>query len=214
MTIMNDYKYKNYIDFTLSLISLQVFDFTNWPHEKLELAKYGNDDIQGIIQHFASQFSNKKQAICEEWLTLKIKCAKMRTSSPIDVYSTLLKSQPEGMQNILSLVELMMSLSVSTAKVERGFSEMNQEKTDKRTRMHQNTLKSLMVINIDGPTCEDFKPDSAVALWFKSGPGTRHITGHKSVSQSEVNEAFRQSAVKKVSSVPVDSVTFQGVKLF
>ena len=162
-----------------------MLDFTDWPHSVIELADYGVDEIKGIMKHFKNHFPDDIQdAIIEEWLPFKLKVVKRRTSEPLEVYCSLLLSKPVGFTNMLRIVELMMSLSLSTAKVERGFSEMNIEKNEKRTRMNQNTLQSLMIINTDGPKCDDFQPIESVKMWLNSGPGSRHISGHTLVKES------------------------------
>ena len=82
------------------------------------------------------------------------------------------------MSNILLLVELMFSLSVSTAAVERGFSAMNLQKNARRSNMQQDTLNDLMIINVGGVNLQDFDPSEAIQNWLHSGPGTRHTEGH------------------------------------
>ena len=36
-----------------------------------------------------------------------------------------------------------------------------------------------MKINCDGPSDNDFDPEEAINKWLTSGPGARHIAGHK-----------------------------------
>ena len=40
-------------------------------------------------------------------------------------------------------------------------------------------LQALMKINCDGPSDNDFDPEEATNKWLFSGPGDRHIAGHK-----------------------------------
>ena len=60
-----------------------------------------------------------------EWMYFKLIVSKQRTSDPIDVYRNLLAIPPKGIKHFLPLLEIMMTLSMSTAIVERGFSHMN-----------------------------------------------------------------------------------------
>ena len=83
------------------------------------------------------------------------------------------------MENILLLVEMMVAVSPSTAQCERGFSAMNRIKTPQRNALASSTLNDLMTICVDGPSLEDFDPTAAVNAWLTSGPGTKHLGGHK-----------------------------------
>ena len=47
----------------------------------------------------------------------------------------LLKTAPDSMEAILELVKLILTISVSTAEVERGFSSLNMIKTSQRSIM-------------------------------------------------------------------------------
>ena len=97
----------------------------------------------------------------------------------LQVYGELLRDRPARFQNILVLVDLMLTLSPSTAECERQFSSMNRIKTALRNRLSNDSLQALMKINCDGPSDNDFDPEEAINKWLTSGPGGRHIAGHK-----------------------------------
>ena len=59
------------------------------------------------------------------------------------------------------------------------FSSMNRIKTALRNRLSNDSLQALMKINCDGPSDNDFDPEEAINNWVTSGPGGRHIAGHK-----------------------------------
>ena len=100
---------------------------------------------------------------------------------PLDVYANLLSSRPDSLKHILVLVELMLSLSPSTAKCERCFSAMNRIKTNLKTRMEQRTLSDLL--RIKGMDCEinDFDPNPAIEAWLLGAKTKRHAMkrGHE-----------------------------------
>ena len=56
---------------------------------------------------------------------------------------------------------------------------MNRIKTALRNRLSNDSLQALMKINCDGPSDNDFDPEEAINKWLTSGPGGRHIAGHK-----------------------------------
>ena len=78
---------------------------------------------------------------------------------------------------ILPLVNIMLTISPSTAECERGFSLMNGLKTQNRTSIKQDTLSCLMRIKVDGSDFESFLPAESLNNWLESG--NRHIHGHK-----------------------------------
>ena len=158
-----------------------VFDFTKWPYSQDELASYGDSDIDGLVTWFAQILTpQQRENAMSEWLTLKIRLSKMRTSVPSEVYCDLLRTpvvNPSvcNIQSILILVNIMYAISVSSAAAERGFSDMNLTKTKLRSVLEQDSINNLMTITINGPDMKDFKPDSAICHWMESGPGSRHI---------------------------------------
>lgn len=70
-----------------------------------------------------------------------------------------------GWAMILLLVELLFSIPISNAKVERLFSLMNHVKTDSRAALSENTLNNLIRIRMEGPSFEQYDPTAAIDLW-------------------------------------------------
>ena len=61
------------------------------------------------------------------------------------------------------LASITLTLPISTANCERGFSTMNRIKTDPRNRLKTFTLDMLIRLSSEGPSLETF--DSAVNVW-------------------------------------------------
>ena len=70
------------------------------------------------------------------------------------------------------LLAISLTLPVSTADCERGFSEMKITKTELRNRMKKETLVSLMRICIEGPHISDFDFFKVAMQWL--GEKNRH----------------------------------------
>ena len=161
----------------------KVFNFTFWPSGQNALAVYGAEEIQALADHYQSLLSEEERDnMPTEWVTLKQHVGHFRTSPMLQVYGDLLRSPPEELQNVLILVEMMLTLSPSTAECERQFSCMNRVKTSLRNSLSQDTLQALMKIGCDGPQDTDYSPDAAVDDWLTSGSKSRHLDGHKSAS--------------------------------
>ena len=156
----------------------RVFDYTAWPYSSEKLSSYGNEELQELVKWFQELFTPEQRIhIVKEWLLLKLRLSKLRTSCPLDVYTDLLRTPPTNpsvcdLQNILHLVKMMMCVSVSTASPERGFSHT---KTALRTQLEQQAMNSLLTITIDGPDIQEFNPEQSVLHWLDSAVGSRHI---------------------------------------
>ncbi|KAJ1194901.1 hypothetical protein NDU88_004186 [Pleurodeles waltl] len=155
----------------------QAFDYTLWPESREELYKYGISDIEAIVQHFEVLFTtDERLAIVEEFCGLKthMKSFQSKGIPVLPAYSTLLATKPPTLTNILKLVEMMFTFSVSTAEAERVFSAMNVIKNPLRTRLNQDILQDLMLLKIEGPNFEEYDPSRAIDLWLTTG-GTKHV---------------------------------------
>lgn len=162
------------------LKSFSVFNFQYWPREEKDLLKFGRTEIRDLLEHFAPLLTeDEKSNIMREWTVLKNRLKKQRTDQLSVVYSELLQAQPDEVKNILPLVNIMVTLSPSTAECERQFSAMNIIKTCLRTNLKQETLEALMRVKSDGPDLSQYNPTAAIHLWMSSGPGTRHLSGHQ-----------------------------------
>lgn len=171
-------RFKNFKE--APLVYFKIFNFKFWPREQEQLALFGGDDVQCIVDHYKEQLSGDEcNKIPQEWVALKSYVAHFCGRPLLQVYGELLRDRPARFQNILVLVDLMLTLSPSTAECERQFSSMNRIKTALRNRLSNDSLQALMKINCDGPSDNDFDPEEAINKWLTSGPGGRHIAGHK-----------------------------------
>ena len=86
------------------------------------------------------------------------------------------------MKHFLPLVEIMLTISMSTAQVERGFSHMNIIKRSERTKLRNDSLNNCMEIKINGPVLvDDFIADAAINHWLTANGDkvSKHLDGHK-----------------------------------
>ena len=66
--------------------------------------------------------------------------------------------------NLLSLMDLVLTLPVSTAECERGFSWLKQTKTDWRSSLHIKSLNKLMCVALESPRIAEFDPTHPIKL--------------------------------------------------
>ena len=168
------------------LVWFKVFDTEKWPLDLNSLKSIGNHEIAKFLDYYYDReyiTCDEKTNAISEWELLKIEAFQRKqlnnNSGSYEIYTSILKtpSLKEEIMNILVLLELMMTISVSTASCERGFSHMNNEKTSLRTGMRSDTLDDVMRINVDRTSVAEFDPLPVFKLWIKQGP--KHVNSHK-----------------------------------
>lgn len=175
------YMDKRFINFSeLPLRGFGIFNFNLWPTTRDELCVHGNDELGALVTHFEDVLgsSDGLDSMINEFCQLKGQLKSLKNTSVFSAYSNLLLHRPASLSNILKLVEIMFTVSPSTAECERSFSAMNRLKTLNRNSLDQVSLQDLMNIVVHGPTMDDFSPDDSIDVWLTSGPGTRHTNGH------------------------------------
>ena len=158
-----------------------AFKLMLMPDSLDELADHGNEDVCKLANHFSDVLSDVEKdesVIRSEYAHLKAYLKPLKTRDELVIYSQLLATRPSKFKNILTLVEIMFSISCSTAKAERSFSAMNLIKTPNRCSLHEDTLQHLLRVYIEGPPLAGFNPDPAIDKWLTCGPGSRHVRGH------------------------------------
>ena len=163
-----------------------VFDFSAWPandeDHREEFQDFGDEQIEQLLRIYPARLltNDEKENAIDEWLDLKLYMTRRRHETVLKGYENMLGSPDSNhIKNISLLVQIMLTISPSTAECERGFSQMNLIKTERRTRLQYESLASLVRINIDGPSLMEFDPKPAISKWLKDSRGKRHIKGHK-----------------------------------
>ena len=131
-----------------------IFDFHCWPDKASESFKtYGDEEIEKLVQHFTPVLTEEEQEnAVDQWLDLKLFVARNMDRTLIEAYESVLNpnNATDHIRRILPLINIMLTLSPTTAECERGFSLMNGLKTQNRTSMKQDSLSSLMRIKVGG----------------------------------------------------------------
>ena len=103
----------------------KVFNFMQWPYDQVHLCSYGVDEVQRLVDHFAPLLTKEEKDLAvNEWLNFKLHVRHLRKEELRVVYRDLLIQPPVTMKHFLPLVEIMLTISMNTAQVERGFSYM------------------------------------------------------------------------------------------
>ena len=162
------------------LSDFAVLNYTRWPYDLKELATFGRGQIMNLVDQFSPLLSMEEaEAIPREWQAFKRHVCHLRTSDPKAVFRDLLVRPPASMVHFLPLVEIMLTISMSTAIVERLFSHMNNIKDSTRTLLGNKNLNNLLEVKVNGPSLEAFKAEESILHWLEICTGTRHVNGHK-----------------------------------
>ncbi len=170
------------------LTHFKAFDCRQWPSERSALAVYGDEAISCISEHYSDLLTDQEKSdgtLKGEWCALKSRlrepATQMRTSQDVlKSYSAILRVAPDNLANISTLVKIMMTISSSTAIVERGFSALNRIKTPQRATMSQECLQNLLMVSLNTAEVGEFDADTRIVHnWMSSGKGTKHVHGHK-----------------------------------
>ena len=147
---------------------VKTLDVSAWPSDDSS-DSFGLEEISGVIEHFKPLLLKHDivvASIIDDWRAFKTYWAGVKQIKGTNIWAMLLGCHRKQFPNLASLIEILLLLPVSNAKVERGFSSMRRIKTDWRSRLGERTLDNLMRISIDGPAVSDFSSDIAVKRFF------------------------------------------------
>ena len=88
------------------------------------------------------------------------------------------KFEHDELQNLFGLIDFFLTLTVSSAEAERGFSALKLIKTSKRTVLMNKHRQRQMQIYVDGPEIEKFQASEAIDYW-ENHPSSRSQSGKK-----------------------------------
>jgi hypothetical protein len=182
----------------------RVFDFRNWPSSLTELSTYGCKEIKLLCEHCNDLLTEEEVlSIPSEWQTLKVQVSLQRTYHPLAVYTSILQRKEDSVKHISALLQILLTISPSTAACERLFSQMNLIKSPLRTRLTQENLQSQMRIVVSGPDFSMFDPLPSVEEWLKSGH--RHIR-HKPPQKSATLTSESIASTSTQATIEMDSI--------
>lgn len=154
------------------ITATSIFDTFNWPEGK-QLHNFGENEIKLLSQHFASCLAIEEDDInhiVEEWYEFKVLGKNLTIMSLLERYFSLMDRFPY-LANLLAIV---VTLPISRSSCERGFSTMNIIKNKLRSNLKQDSMNSLMFINLNGPSLKDFNPEKSIDKWYFKAKSQRH----------------------------------------
>ena len=82
----------------------------------------------------------------------------------------------DGLSNLFGLIDYFLTVSVSSAKAERGFSILKSLKPSKRAVLTNQHLQGQMLVTVDRLEIESFEPHKSINYWYKRST-SKHRNG-------------------------------------
>ncbi|XP_006819807.1 uncharacterized protein LOC102805733 [Saccoglossus kowalevskii] len=92
-----------------------------------------------------------------------------------DMMKIIITSYKDLTPNLYKLAAIALTIPVSTADCERGFSVVSRIKTKLRNRLSEKIIKILLFISTEGPDIQDFNFSAAAANWASAKERRIHI---------------------------------------
>eukprot|EP00071_Canis_lupus_P040082 XP_022273639.1 zinc finger protein 862-like [Canis lupus familiaris] len=171
------------------LKATMIGSFKLWPAKINQ--EFGEKEVSTLIAHYEPVLEAANVEIDEvdaEWSMLKLEIyARFQNIRKLTwdfVNSVYLHKYP----NILTLVDLVLTLPASSAEAERGFSQMKLTKSQMRAKIKAESMTDLLVIQLNSPDINNFDPRKAIHLWNTRTPSsaddTRPNSAYSSNSES------------------------------
>lgn len=156
------------------LAYFNVFMTEKLPQNEGQLILYGQREIQAL----ATTFDLDPVATVSEWHDLLLtiintpEFCRFQKTEATTFWQHYLNKDADGSLSmgklIRALIQIILTLPISSADAERGFSIMNHMRTSRRARLEGTSLDALMRIRINGPdVIEQFKAAKYAKSWIK-----------------------------------------------
>ena len=184
---------------------VKIFNTASWPSTfrgTKELRTWGNEDVIALASYYEENHyitKEEKQLAIQQWPLFRQRVLQRKEGKKdIEIYQEILKENLDDVKGMAVLLTIMLTISSSTAACERGFSCMNSQKTDLRTRLAEESLNDIMFLSVNGPSVDDFDASPHVKSWVNNdhGKGTRHRE-HKTKENKRKNKDESTSEIKK-----------------
>uniref|UniRef100_A0A8D1Y450 Sperm flagellar 2 n=1 Tax=Sus scrofa TaxID=9823 RepID=A0A8D1Y450_PIG len=150
-----------------------IGSFKLWPAKIKQ--EFGEKEVSILTAHYEPILEAAQVKIDEvdtEWSMLKLEIyARFQNIRKLTwdfVNSVYLHKYP----NILTLVDLVLSLPASSAEAERGFSQMERTNSQVHAKVKADDMTDLLIIQLNSPDIKNFDPRKAIHLWNTRTPSS------------------------------------------
>nr|XP_012315396.1 uncharacterized protein LOC105722478 [Aotus nancymaae] len=155
--------------------------FKLWPTKKNQ--EFGEKEVSILTAHYelvSEVASVKLSEVDTEWSILKLEIyARFQNIRQLTwdfVNSLYLHKYP----NILTLVDVVLTLPASSAEAECGFSQMKRTKSHMHLKIKAEYLTDVLIIQLNSPDINNFDSRKAIHLWNTRTPSSTGDTSFNS----------------------------------
>ncbi|KAK2492976.1 hypothetical protein MC885_017740, partial [Smutsia gigantea] len=157
-----------------------IGSFKLWPAKINQ--EFGEKEVSILTAHYEPVLEAANVRIEEvdtEWSMLKLEIyARFQNIRKLTwdfVNSVYLHKYP----NILTLVDLVLTLPASSAEAERGFSQMKRTKSQMHAKIKAESMTDVLIIQLNSPDINNFDPRRAIHLWNTRTLSSTGVIGNK-----------------------------------
>ncbi|KAG7157352.1 hypothetical protein Hamer_G005770 [Homarus americanus] len=199
---------KRFIDMVSAVLHISwILDLKLWPAEYTGNEGFGDTTVGALAQSLEKTLSEAEvdpTKLETEWAVLKCYLYKVSKISPVSKLSweQINESYREKCGSFLYFVDLLLSIPISSADAERGLSQVKLIKIDWRSRLTDDHLTDLLVVQLQSDIVSNFNPDEVVNRFLTTGAAvmmaiTTHIAAaQRSISKGTLPRHIRESIFK------------------
>lgn len=175
-----------------------IGNFSNWPRDAGQLCKYGDNHVDTLTTQYVNTLTAAGvdvHALGPEWALLKTALHDGGINSNLTWEQV--NRQHHHLRNILGLMDLVLTMSPTSAEAERGFSQLKLIKNVLRSRMTSETLNDCMAVKLLSKKLGEYNPEVAILRWMDAGNRTRRpafLSGDSVSSSSHDQTVFCYSS--------------------
>ncbi|XP_071142824.1 zinc finger protein 862-like [Mytilus edulis] len=168
--------------------------FSHWPIRGSDnISDFGDEEMNTVKKQFGAvlQAENVDTAqLSGEWSLLKAMVYERFGSdmNNVDLLDVNTAFQNNDVDNVLCVFDLLRSLPPTSVKNETCFSSMKLTKNKRRGRLNNSTLDTLMSVQLQSPSIEEFNPDAAIKDWLITPSGRKRKVCYSSKTKVPVTE--------------------------
>ncbi|XP_026721433.1 sperm flagellar protein 2-like [Athene cunicularia] len=143
-----------------------IGSFKLWP-EKMK-QEFGEKEVSVLTKHYEVILEAASVKIGEvetEWSMLKLELYKRFQNIQTLIWDSVNSDYSKKYPNILTLVDLILTLPASSAETEQGFSQMKFTMMHLHSKLRSESVMDLTIIQMNSPDIKKFHPQKAIDLW-------------------------------------------------